>query len=185
MAKRIIYSDTPGWQGHQSHYGGANPMAIKRGIDKAVEVAIGEIRKLSRPVSGDMIAQAGRISANSDSTIGDVIAEAMKKVGSDGVITVQESKTTTTELQTVDGMQFDQGYLSPYFVTDSEHMECILEDAYVLVHENGPREEDWQHEDILPLLEQIARAGKPLLIVSETWKARRWQPSSSTNCGAR
>ena len=142
---------------------GANPMSIKRGIDKAVEVAVVEIRKLSRPVSGDMIAQVGRISANSDSTIGDVIAEAMQKVGKDGVITVEEAKTMTTELQTVDGMQFDRGYLSPYFVTDQERMECVLEDCYVLIHEKKIA----NMKDILPVLEQIARAGKPLLILSE------------------
>jgi len=142
---------------------GANPMAIKRGIDRAVDVAVEEIKRLSRPVSGDMIAQVGRISANSDSTIGDVISDAMSKVGKDGVITVEESKTMTTELQTVDGMQFDRGYLSPYFVTDPERMECILEDAYVLVHEK----KIGNMRDILPLLEQINRAGKPLLIISE------------------
>ena len=142
---------------------GANPMSIKRGIDKAVEVAVEEIRKLSRPVSGDIIAQVGRISANSDSTIGDVIAEAMQKVGKDGVITVEEAKTMTTELQTVDGMQFDRGYLSPYFVTDQERMECVLEDCYVLIHEKKIA----NMKDILPVLEQIARAGKPLLILSE------------------
>jgi chaperonin GroEL len=142
---------------------GANPMSVKRGIDKAVETAVEEIRKLSRPVTGDMIAQVGRISANSDSTIGDVIAEAMKKVGKDGVITVEESKTMTTELQTVDGMQFDRGYLSPYFVTDQERMECVLEDCYILIHEK----KIGNMKDVLPLLEQIARAGKPLLIVSE------------------
>ena len=142
---------------------GANPMAIKRGIDKAVEVAVEEVKKLSKPVSGDMIAQVGRISANSDSTIGDVIAEAMKKVGKDGVITVEESKTMTTELQTVDGMQFDRGYLSPYFVTDPERMECVLEDPYILIHEKKIS----SMKDLLPLLEQIARAGKPLLVISE------------------
>jgi chaperonin GroEL len=142
---------------------GANPMAIKLGIDKAVEVIVEEIKKLSKPVSGDMIAQVGRISANSDSTIGDVIAEAMKKVGKDGVITVEESKTMTTELETVDGMQFDRGYLSPYFVTDPERMECVLEDPYILVHEK----KIGSMKDILPVLEQIARVGKPLLIISE------------------
>jgi chaperonin GroEL len=142
---------------------GANPMAIKLGIDKAVEVIVEEIKKLSKPVSGDMIAQVGRISANSDSTIGDVIAEAMKKVGKDGVITVEESKTMTTELETVDGMQFDRGYLSPYFVTDPERMECVLEDPYILIHEK----KIGSMKDILPVLEQIARVGKPLLIVSE------------------
>jgi chaperonin GroEL len=142
---------------------GANPMAIKRGIDKAVEVAVEEIKRLSKPVSGDMIAQVGSISANSDSTIGDVIAEAMKKVGKDGVITVEESKTMTTELETVDGMQFDRGYLSPYFVSDQERMECVLEDPYILIHEKKIA----SMKDLLPILEQIARAGKPLLVISE------------------
>src|SRR5438309_9981500 len=115
------------------------------------------------PVSGDMIAQVGSISGNSDSAIGDVIAEAMNKVGKDGVITVEESKTMTTELQTVEGMQFDRGYLSPYFVTDPDRMECVLEDAYLLVQEKKIS----SMKDLLPVLEQIARAGKPLLIVSE------------------
>ncbi len=142
---------------------GANPMAIKRGIDKAVALAVEEIKKLSKPVSGDMIAQVGRISANSDSTIGDVIAEAMKKVGKDGVITVEESKTMVTELATVEGMQFDRGYLSPYFVTDPERMECVLEDPYILIHEKKIA----GMNDVLPILEQIARAGKPLLLISE------------------
>src|SRR5213082_3276894 len=142
---------------------GANPMAIKRGIDRAVEVAVEEVKKLSKPVSGDMIAQVGSISANSDATIGNIIAEAMKKVGKDGVITVEESKTMTTELQTVDGMQFDRGYLSPYFVTDSERMECVLEDPYILIHEKKIS----VMKDLLPLLEQVARGGKPLLIIAE------------------
>jgi chaperonin GroEL len=142
---------------------GANPMAIKRGIDKAVTLAVDEIKKLSKPVSGDMIAQVGRISANSDSTIGDVIAEAMKKVGKDGVITVEESKTMITELATVEGMQFDRGYLSPYFVTDPERMECVLEEPYILIHEKKIS----NMNDVLPILEQIARAGKPLLLISE------------------
>ncbi len=142
---------------------GANPMALKRGIDKAVEVAVEELKKLSKPVSGDMIAQVGRISANSDSTIGDVIAEAMKKVGKDGVITVEESKTMTTELATVEGMQFDRGYLSPYFISDPDRMECVLEDPYILIHEKKIS----NMKDLLPLLEQIARVGKPLLIISE------------------
>src|SRR5439155_339234 len=115
-------------EGVKSVAAGANPMAIKRGIEKAVEVAVEEVKKLSKPVSGEMIAQVGAISANSDKTIGDIIADAMKKVGKDGVITVEESKTMTTELQTVDGMQFDRGYLSPYFVSDAERMECVLED---------------------------------------------------------
>src|ERR1700678_4343828 len=142
---------------------GANPMAIKRGIDKAVEVAVEELKKLSKPVSGDMIAQVGRISANSDSTIGDVIAEAMKKVGKDGVITVEESKTMTTELETVDGMQFDRGYLSPYFVTDPGRMECVLENPYILIHEKKIS----NMKDLLPLLELVVRAGKPLLVIAE------------------
>src|SRR5438874_10252876 len=142
---------------------GANPMAVKRGIDKAVDLAVEEIKKLSKPVSGDMIAQVGRISANSDSTIGDVIAEAMKKVGKDGVITVEESKTMITELATVEGMQFDRGYLSPYFVTDAERMEVVLEDPYILIHEKKIN----NMKDVLPLLEQVARSGKPLLIIAE------------------
>ena len=142
---------------------GANPMAIKRGIDKSVALAVDELKKLSKPVSGDMIAQVGRISANSDSTIGDVIADAMKKVGKDGVITVEESKTMTTELETVDGMQFDRGYLSPYFVTDQDRMEVVLDEPYILIHEKKIS----SMKDVLPLLEQIAKSGKPLLIVSE------------------
>jgi len=142
---------------------GANPMALKRGIEKAVEMAVEQVKKLSKPVSGEMIAQVGTISANSDSTIGNIIAEAMKKVGKDGVITVEESKTMTTELQTVEGMQFDRGYLSPYFVTDAERMEAVLEDPYILIHEKKIS----NMKDLLPLLEQIARAGRPLLIIAE------------------
>src|SRR6266536_3489038 len=142
---------------------GANPMALKRGIDKSVEVAVEEVKKLSKPVSGDMIAQVGSISANSDSTIGNIIAEAMKKVGKDGVITVEEAKTMTTELQTVDGMQFDRGYLSPYFVSDAERMECVFEDPYILIHDKKIS----NMKDVLPILEQIARAGKPLLVIAE------------------
>ena len=142
---------------------GANPMALKRGIEKAVEVAVEEVKKLSKPVTGEMIAQVGTISANSDHTIGNIIAEAMKKVGKDGVITVEESKTMTTELQTVDGMQFDRGYLSPYFITDPERMECVVEDPYILIHEKKIS----NMKDLLPLLEQIARSGKPLLVIAE------------------
>src|SRR5256885_197605 len=142
---------------------GATPMAIKRGIEKAVEVAVEEVKKLSKPVSGDMIAQVGTISANSDKTIGGIIADAMKKVGKDGVITVEESKTMVTELDTVEGMQFDRGYLSPYFVSDAERMEAVLEDPYILIHEKKIS----NMKDLLPLLEQIARSGKPLLIVAE------------------
>jgi chaperonin GroEL len=142
---------------------GANPMALKRGIDKSVEVVTEEVKKLSKPVSGDMIAQVGTISANSDHTIGNIIAEAMKKVGKDGVITVEESKTMVTELDTVEGMQFDRGYLSPYFVSDAERMEAVLEDPYILIHEKKIS----NMKDLLPLLEQIARSGKPLLIIAE------------------
>jgi chaperonin GroEL len=142
---------------------GANPMALKRGIERAVDSVVDEIKKLSKPVSGDMIAQVGTISANGDQTIGNIIAEAMKKVGKDGVITVEEAKTMHTELQTVDGMQFDRGYLSPYFVTDAERMECVLEDPYILIHEKKIS----VMKDLLPLLEQIARAGKPLLVIAE------------------
>jgi chaperonin GroEL len=142
---------------------GVNPMAMKRGIDKAVAIAVEAVQKMSKPVTGDMIAQVGMISANSDHTIGNIIAEAMKKVGKDGVITVEESKTMVTELVTVEGMQFDRGYLSPYFVTDSERMEVVLEDPYILIHEKKIT----SMKDILPLLEQIARSGKPLLMIAE------------------
>jgi chaperonin GroEL len=142
---------------------GANPMALKRGIEKAVEVVVEEVKKFSKPVSGDMIAQVGTISANGDTQIGEIIAEAMKKVGKDGVITVEESKTMHTELQTVDGMQFDRGYLSPYFISDPDRMEAVLEDPYILIHEKKIS----NMKDLLPLLEQIARSGKPLLIIAE------------------
>jgi chaperonin GroEL len=142
---------------------GANPMALKRGIDKAVEFAVESVHQLSKPVSGDMIAQVGTISANSDHTIGNIIAEAMKKVGKDGVITVEESKTMSTELATVEGMQFDRGYLSPYFVTDAERMEVVLEDPYILIHEKKIS----NMKDLLPVLEQVARSGRPILIIAE------------------
>jgi chaperonin GroEL len=142
---------------------GANPMALKRGIERAVDAVVEEIKKISKPVSGEMIGQVGTISANGDQTIGNTIADAMKKVGKDGVITVEESKSMVTELKTVDGMQFDRGYLSPYFVTDSERMECVLEEPYILIHEKKIT----IMKDLLPLLEQIARAGKPLLLIAE------------------
>src|SRR5260370_381666 len=142
---------------------GASPMALKRGIDKAVEVAVGEIKRLSREVKGDMIAQVGTISANTDKQVGGIIAEAMKKVGKDGVITVEESKTMETTREVVEGMQFDRGYLSPYFVTDPERMECVLEDAYILIHEKKIS----SMKDLLPLLEQTAKLSKPLLIIAE------------------
>ena len=142
---------------------GASPMALKRGIDKAVEVAVAEIKRLSRDVKGDMIAQVGTISANTDKQVGSIIAEAMKKVGKDGVITVEESKTMETTLEVVEGMQFDRGYLSPYFVTDPERMECVLEDVYILIHEKKIS----SMKDLLPLLEQIAKVSKPLMIIAE------------------
>jgi chaperonin GroEL len=158
---------------------GANPMAIKRGIEMAVRAICGydeihkdgskkhvkgELDKLSKKVEeSSMIAQVGSVSANNDMTIGNIIAEAMKKVGKDGVITVEEAKTMETSLEVVEGMQFDRGYLSPYFVTDAERMECVLENAVVLIHEKKIS----SMKDLLPLLEQIAKAGKPLLIVSE------------------
>jgi len=150
-------------EGVKSVAAGANPMALKRGIEKAVEAVVEEVRKFSKPVSGDAIAQVGTISANGDATIGTTIAEAMQKVGKDGVITVEESKTMITELQTVDGMQFDRGYLSPYFVSDPDRMEAVLEDPYILIHEKKIS----NMKDLLPLLEQIARAGRPLLIIAE------------------
>jgi chaperonin GroEL len=142
---------------------GANPMALKRGIDRSVELIVEEIKKLSKPVKGDMIAQVGTVSANGDATIGNIISEAMKKVGKDGVITVEEAKTIETTLEIVEGMQFDRGYLSPYFVTNPERMESVLEDAFVLLHEKKIS----SMKDLLPLLEQIAKTGKPFLIVAE------------------
>jgi len=154
---------------------GANPMALKRGIEKAV-VAIcgtynedtkkwegGALDRFSQKVSGEMIAQVGTISANNDDTIGRIIAEAMKKVGKDGVITVEEAKTMETQLEVVEGMQFDRGYLSPYFVTDPERMEAVYENAYILIHEKKIS----SMKDLLPLLEQIAKGGRPLVIVAE------------------
>jgi chaperonin GroEL len=142
---------------------GANPMALKRGIDKAVEVVVEEIKKLSKPVKGEMIAQVGTVAANGDSKIGTIIAEAMNKVGKDGVITVEEAKTMETSLDIVEGMQFDRGYLSPYFVTDPDRMECVLEEAYILIHEKKIS----TMKDLLPVLEQVAKLGKPLLIIAE------------------
>ncbi|MGH9937502.1 MAG: chaperonin GroEL [Blastocatellia bacterium] len=142
---------------------GANPMALKRGIERAVEAVVDEIKKMSKPISGDAIAQVGTISANGDATIGNIIADAMKKVGKDGVITVEEAKTMHTELQTVDGMQFDRGYLSPYFISDPDRMECVVEDPYILIHEKKIS----AMKDLLPLLEQIARSGRPLLVIAE------------------
>jgi chaperonin GroEL len=142
---------------------GANPMALQRGIQKATEKVVDEIKGMSKPVKGDAIAQVGTISANGDSTIGELIAEAMSKVGKDGVITVEEAKTMQTELEVVEGMQFDRGYLSPYFVTNPDRMEAVLEDALVLIHEKKIS----ALRDLLPLLETVAREGKPLLIIAE------------------
>jgi chaperonin GroEL len=142
---------------------GANPMALKRGIEKAVEKAVESIRIMSKPVKGDAIAQVGTVSANGDATIGNIIAEAMKKVGKDGVITVEESRSLETSLEVVEGMQFDRGYLSPYFVTDPERMECVLENALILLNEKKIS----SMKDLLPLLEQVAKLGKPLLIIAE------------------
>jgi chaperonin GroEL len=142
---------------------GANPMALKRGIEKAVEKAVEAIGALSEPVKGSAIAQVGTISANGDNTIGGIIAEAMKKVGKDGVITVEESRSLDTSLEVVEGMQFDRGYLSPYFVTDAERMECTIENALILLNEKKIS----SMKDLLPLLEQVAKLGKPLLIIAE------------------
>src|SRR5216117_3615666 len=142
---------------------GANPMAVKRGIERAVEVAVERVKELAKPVKGDMIAQVATVSANNDSTIGNIIAEAMKKVGKDGVITVEEAKTIETGLDVVEGMQFDRGYLSPYFVTDPDRMECVLENAYILIHEKKIS----TMKDLLPVLEQVAKMGRPLLIIAE------------------
>ena len=142
---------------------GANPMALKRGIDKAVERATAAIKKLSKPVAGDMIAQVGTISANGDSAIGELIAEAMAKVGKDGVITVEDAKTMETDLEFVEGMQFDRGYLSPYFITDAEKMEAVLENPVILLSEKKIS----SMRDLLPILEQVAKLAKPILIIAE------------------
>ena len=151
-------------EGLKSVTAGSNPMALKRGIDKAVETVVEELKKISVPTAGRKeIAQVGTISANNDSEIGKLIAEAMEKVGKDGVITVEEAKGLETTLETVDGMQFDRGYLSPYFITDPEKMEAVLEDAYILVHDKKVS----SMKDLLPVLEKVAQAGRPLLIIAE------------------
>ena len=142
---------------------GANPMELKRGIEKAVEAIVAELKKMSKPVSGEMIGQVGTISANSDDTIGTIIAQAMEKVGKDGVITVEEARSMETSLDVVEGMQFDRGYLSPYFVTDPERMESVLENPVILIHEKKIS----SMKDLLPLLEQVARGGRPLVIIAE------------------
>jgi chaperonin GroEL len=150
-------------EGVKSVAAGSNPMAIKRGIEKATTQVVEAISKLSRPVEGKAVSQVAAISANNDHTVGDIIAEAMEKVGKDGVITVEEGKSMETELEVVEGMQFDRGYLSPYFVTDQESMECVLENPLILIHEKKIS----SMKDLLPVLEQTARSGRPLLIVSE------------------
>ena len=142
---------------------GANPMDLKRGIERAVTTVVDELRKLSKPVKGKMIAQVGTISANNDETIGTIIAEAMEKVGKDGVITVEESKSMETSLEVVEGMRFDRGYLSPYFVTDAERMEAVVENPYLLIHEKKIS----SMKDLLPVLEKIAQQGAPLVIIAE------------------
>src|SRR5215203_3763015 len=150
-------------EGAKNVTAGADPMAVKRGIEKAVTALTAELTRMSQPVSGSMIAQVGTISANHDETIGRIIAEAMEKVGKDGVITVEEAKTLETSLDIVEGMQFDRGYLSPYFVTDPERMEVVLENALVLIHEKKIS----AMKDLLPLLELVAGSGRPLLIIAE------------------
>jgi chaperonin GroEL len=151
-------------EGVKSVAAGSNPMALKRGIESAVDAVVKELKKISSTVEGgEKIAQVGTISSNGDATIGSTIAEAMQKVGKNGVITVEESKTMSTEMITVDGMQFDRGYLSPYFTTDADRMEAVLEDPYILIHEKKIS----SMKDLLPLLELVARAGKPLLAISE------------------
>src|SRR5262249_8230046 len=142
---------------------GGNPMELKRGIDSAVKAAVEFLDKMSKPVEGKDIAHVGTISANNDSEIGQIIAEAMDKGGKDGVITVEEAKGLETTLEVVEGMQFDRGYLSPYFITDAERMECVLENAKVLLFEKKIS----NMKDLLPILEQIAKQGKPLLIIAE------------------
>ena len=150
-------------EGAKNVVAGANPMEIKRGIERAVEAVVNEMEKMSTAVTGDMIAQVGTISANDDATIGTIIAQAMDKVGKDGVITVEEAKTLETSLEVVEGMQFDRGYLSPYFVTDPERMEVVLENPIILIHEKKIS----SMKDLLPLLEQVAKLSRPLLIVAE------------------
>jgi chaperonin GroEL len=150
-------------EGSKNVAAGANPMGVKRGIDRAIEATVAELKKLARPVSGEAIEQVGTVSANNDETIGRIIAEAMEKVGKDGVITVEEAKTIETSLDVVEGMQFDRGYLSPYFVTDPDRMEVVLEDALVLIHEKKIS----SLKDMLPVLEKVAQSGRPLLVIAE------------------
>src|SRR5213594_3829584 len=150
-------------EGAKNVVAGANPMDIKRGVEKAVDAITTELKKMAKPVSGNMVAQVGTISANNDETIGRIIAEAMDKVGKDGVITVEEARSMDTSLEVVEGMQFDRGYLSPYFVTDPERMECVLENPVILIHEKKIS----NMRELLPLLEQVAKSGRPLVIIAE------------------
>jgi len=151
-------------EGMKNVTAGANPMGIKRGIDKAVAVVIDELKKMAKPIKDKKeTSQIATISANGDSTIGNLLADAMDKVGKDGVVTVEEAKSMATTLEVVEGMQFDQGYLSPYFVTDAERMECVLEDPYILIYEKKIS----AVKDIIPLLEKVSQQGRPLLIISE------------------
>src|SRR2546426_2090585 len=156
---RAIYTE-----GMKMVAAGHDPMTLKRGIDRAVEVVVGQLKSMSKPTKEQKeIAQVGTISANNDSTIGEIIAEAMGKVGKEGVITVEEAKGLETQLEVVEGMQFDRGYLSPYFVTDPDRMECVYEDVYILIHEKKIS----GMKDLLPVLEQVAKSGRPLLIIAE------------------
>src|SRR5262249_32807196 len=157
-SRRAIYRE-----GAKNVVAGANPMDIKRGIERAVEVVTAELKTMSKPVSGKMVAQVGTISANNDETIGTIIAEAMDRVGKDGVITVEEAKTIETSLEIVEGMQFDRGYLSPYLVTDPERMQAVLEDPYIVIHEKKIS----SLRDLLPVLERVAQSGQPLLLIAE------------------
>src|SRR5471032_2646446 len=150
-------------EGAKNVAAGANPMEVKRGIDRAVDAITAELKKMSKPVAGSMVAQVGAISANNNETIGKIIAEAMDKVGKDGVITVEESRTLETSLDVVEGMQFDRGYLSAYFVTDPERMETVFENPVILIHEKKIS----SMKDLLPVLEQVARLGRPLVIIAE------------------
>src|SRR3954467_9013650 len=150
-------------EGAKNVAAGANPMDIKRGIEKAVEAVTAEIKKMAKPVSGNMVAQVGTISANNDETIGRIIAGAMDKVGKDGVITVEEARTMETTLEVVEGMQFDRGYLSPYFVTDPDRMEVVLDNPFILIHEKKIA----GMKDLLPILEKAVQTGQPLLVVAE------------------
>ncbi len=160
---------------------GANPNLLKKGIDKAVEEVVKELKKLSREVSGEMIAQVGAISANNDESIGKIIAEAMDKVGKDGVITVEEAKGLETTMEIVEGMQFDRGYLSPYFITDPERMECVLENPWILLHEKKIS----NLREFLPLLENVAKMGRPCWSSPRKSRAKPWRPWSSTSSRAR